>query len=54
MDRVRNSALSVLHLVVGLGLIIVALWLHQVIPGIPFALMVIGGVLLVVSGVVNR
>ena len=54
MDRTRNSALAILHLIVGLALIIVALWLHLVLPGIPFALMLIGGVLLLVSGFYNK
>ncbi len=54
MDRARNSALAILDMVIGLALIIVALWLHLVLPGIPFALMLIGGVLLAVSGFYYR
>ena len=54
MDRSRNSALAVLDMIVGLALIIVALWLHLVLPGIPFALMLIGGVLLAISGFYYR
>ncbi len=54
MDRARSSALAILDIVIGLALLIVALWLHLVIPGIPFALMVIGGILLVISGFVYR
>lgn len=50
MDKARSSALAVLDMVVGIALIIVALWLHLVIPGIPFALMIIGGLLLAISG----
>ena len=50
MDKARSSALAILDMVIGLALIIVALWLHLVLPGIPFALMLIGGVLLVASG----
>ena len=50
MDQARSSALAILDMAIGLALIIVALWLHLVIPGIPFALMLIGGVLLAVSG----
>lgn len=54
MAAPRNSALAVLDIVIGLALIIVALWMHLIIPGIPFALMVIGGILLGISGVMNR
>ncbi len=54
MDKARSSALAILDMVVGLAMIIVALWLHLVLPGIPFALMLIGGVLLVVSGFYYR
>lgn len=54
MDRSRNSALAVIDIVIGLALIIVALWMHLILPGIPFALMVVGGILLVISGVLNR
>jgi hypothetical protein len=54
MDRARTSALAVLDMVIGLALVIVALWLHLVLPGIPFALMLIGGVLLAVSGFYYR
>lgn len=50
MDKARSSALAMLDMVVGIALIIVALWLHLVLPGIPFALMLVGGVLLAVSG----
>ena len=54
MDKVRSSTLAILDMVIGLALIIVALWLHLVLPGIPFALMLIGGVVLVVSGFYYR
>jgi len=54
MDANRNQALSIVDIVVGLALIIVALWLHLVIPGIPFALMIIGGILLAISGFYYR
>jgi hypothetical protein len=50
MDNSRNSVLAILDMVVGIALIIVALWLHLVVPGIPFALMIVGGLLLVFSG----
>ena len=54
MDKARSSALAILDMVIGLALIIVALWLHLVLPGIPFALMLIGGVLLAMSGFYYR
>jgi len=54
MDRARSSALALLDMVIGFALIIVALWLHLVLPGIPFALMLIGGVLLAISGFYYR
>ena len=54
MDKARSSALAVLDMVIGIALIIVALWLHLVIPGIPFALMIVGGLLLVISGFYYR
>ena len=54
MDKARSSALAMLDMVVGLALIFVALWLHLVLPGIPFALMLIGGVLLAISGFYYR
>ena len=54
MDRARNATLAIADMVVGIALIIVALWLHLVLPGIPFALMLIGGVLLAISGFYYR
>jgi hypothetical protein len=54
MEKARSSALALLDMIVGLALIIVALWLHLVLPGIPFALMLIGGVLLAISGFYYR
>ena len=54
MDKARSSALAMLDMVVGVALVIVALWLHLVLPGIPFALMLIGGVLLAISGFYYR
>ena len=50
----RSAALAIVDMVIGLALVIVALWLQQVIPGIPFALMLIGGVLLVFTGFYYR
>ncbi len=38
----------------GILMIVVALVLHLVIPGIPFALLVIGGALLFITGVAYR
>ena len=50
MDRAASSTLAILNLIVGIASLIVALWLHLLIPGIPFALMIAGGLLLVISG----
>ena len=50
MDRAASSTLAIVDMVVGLAMLIVALWLHLVIPGMPFALMILGGLLLVFSG----
>ena len=49
-----SSALAILDLVVGIAMLIVALWLHLMIPGIPFVLMIIGGLLLAISGFYYR
>jgi hypothetical protein len=54
MDRRASSTLAIADLVIGIALLIVALWLHLVIPGIPFALMILGGLLLVFSGFYYR
>lgn len=54
MDRRAASTLAVADIVIGIALLIVALWLHLVIPGIPFALMILGGLLLVFSGFYYR
>ncbi len=54
MSAVRLSPLGVLDIVVGLLMIFVALWLHLVIPGIPFALLIVGGLLLAVTGFIYR
>ena len=45
------SPLRILCLIVGLFMIVDALFMHLIIPGIPFALMIIGGILLVVIGI---
>ena len=50
MDRAASSTLAILDLVIGVAMLIVALWLHLAIPGIPFALMILGRLLLAVSG----
>jgi hypothetical protein len=50
----RSPALLVADMVVGVVMIIVALVLHLVIPGIPFALLVVGGVLLLITGFLYR
>jgi hypothetical protein len=54
MERGTRSTLAILDLIFGIALLIVALWLHLVIPGIPFALMILGGLLLVISGFYYR
>ena len=54
MNRSSNSALAILDLVIGIAMLIVAMWLHLVIPGIPFALMIVGGLLLAISGFYYR
>ncbi len=41
-------------IVIGIVMIVVALVLHLVIPGAPFALLILGGILLVATGVVYR
>ena len=45
-----NKALHILYVIVGLLMIIYALFAHLIIPGIPFALLIIGGVLLIIAG----
>jgi hypothetical protein len=50
----RNPALLMTDIVIGIVMIVVALVLHLVIPGVPFALLVIGGVLLVITGIAYR
>jgi hypothetical protein len=54
VNGMRSPALLVADIIIGVLMIVVALVLHLVIPGIPFALLVIGGVLLVITGVVYR
>jgi hypothetical protein len=50
----RSPAILVADMVIGVLMIVVALILHLVIPGIPFALLVLGGVLLIVTGILYR
>jgi hypothetical protein len=50
----RNPAILIADIIIGLLMIVVALVLHLVIPGIPFALLVLGGVLLVITGILYR
>ncbi len=50
MNGTHNPILLI-DIIVGVLMIVVALVLHLAIPGIPFALLVIGGLLLVVTAV---
>ncbi len=50
----KSQVLLVADIVVGIVMIVVALVLHLVIPGIPFALLVVGGVLLALTGFLYR
>ena len=54
VNGMRSPALLVADIIIGVLMIVVALVLHLVIPGIPFALLIIGGVLLMITGVVYR
>jgi hypothetical protein len=45
-----NKALRILYIIVGILMIIYALISHLIIPGIPFALLIIGGILLIIAG----
>ncbi len=54
VDGHRSSALLLADVVIGVVMVAVALVLHLVIPGVPFALLVLGGVLLVITGVLYR
>ncbi|HEU5451689.1 MAG TPA: hypothetical protein VFU76_06875 [Terriglobales bacterium] len=54
MANVRSPGLLVADIVVGIVLIIYALIAHLIIPGIPFALMILGGILLIWTGVAYR
>ena len=50
----RNPALLMADIVIGIVMIVVALVLHLVIPGAPFALLILGGVLLIITGILYR
>jgi hypothetical protein len=50
----RSPVLLVADIVIGILMIVVALVFHLVIPGIPFALLILGGVLLLITGVLYR
>ena len=54
MNGKRSPALLVADIVIGILMIVVALVFHLMLPGIPFALLVVGGVLLVVTGFLYR
>ena len=54
MNGKRSPALLVADIVVGILMIVAALVFHLLIPGIPFALLIVGGVLLAVTGFLYR
>ncbi len=54
MDAKRSPALTVVNMIVGVLMILCALVWHLIIPGIPFALLIVGGVLLIITGVLYR
>jgi hypothetical protein len=54
LDAKRSPALMVVNIVIGVLMIIYALVAHLIIPGIPFALMIVGGVLLIITGAIYR
>ncbi len=54
MNGKRNPMLLVADIIVGIFMIIVALVLHLVLPSIPFALLLVGGVLLLITTVAKR
>ncbi len=47
----KYSPMMLIDIIVGILMIIVALVLHLAIPGIPFALLLIGGFLLVLRAI---
>jgi uncharacterized membrane protein YjjP (DUF1212 family) len=54
LDAKRNPALTVVNMIVGVLMVLCALVWHLIIPGIPFALLIVGGVLLIITGVLYR
>lgn len=50
----KSPGLLIADIVIGIALIIYALIAHLIIPGIPFALMIVGGILLIWTGVAYR
>ncbi len=54
MNGKRSPVLLVVDVVFGLIMIVCALVFHLILPGIPFALLILGGILLVVTGILYR
>ncbi len=54
MNGLRSPALLMADIVIGIVMIVVALVLHLVIPGVPFALLILGGILLLITGLAYR
>ena len=54
MDGKRSPVLLLIDIVFGLIMIVCALVFHLILPGIPFALLIIGGILLLVTGILYR
>ena len=54
MNGKRSPALLVLDILFGLIMIVCALVFHLILPGIPFALLILGGILLLVTGILYR
>jgi len=44
------SAMRLVNLIVGILMVVYALYAHLILPGIPFALLIIGGLLLIWAG----
>ncbi|MGZ4813265.1 MAG: hypothetical protein ACXVZQ_08945 [Terriglobales bacterium] len=54
MNGKRSPALLIVDIVFGVLMIVCGLVFHLLLPGIPFALLLIGGVLLLITGVLYR
>ncbi len=54
MNGKRSPALLVVDIIFGLISIVCALVFHLILPGIPFALLILGGILLLVTGILYR